>query len=194
MGYDMRAVSPMTADEQATLDAARRRFQAAMEMRNGIGRGSPDYEAAQRYVETTAAILDRADVTYFRLNVWGMTSVRRVLYAAGAVHAHGAHPPWPEVSRDEAGEETAELVETLAYAPEVPGVPLWKFGTNDGWIVTPVECRGAAEKWRENRDEALTAVVDEAEDEAGARALLELCDRFVAWMEAMAERGGFRVR
>lgn len=30
-----------------------------------------------------------------------------------------------------------------AHPGETPGIPLWKFGSNDGWHVTPVECSSA---------------------------------------------------
>jgi hypothetical protein len=67
----------------------------------------------------------------------------------------------PQEYKDEFAKLTSEQLEKIkAYnaadeqvrswhgMKDVPGIPLHKFSTNDGWIVLPVECRAAVEIWK----------------------------------------------
>ncbi|GGL01306.1 hypothetical protein Ppa06_69870 [Planomonospora parontospora subsp. parontospora] len=36
---------------------------------------------------------------------------------------------------------------------DMPGIPLHKFGSNDGWVVLPAECEAAVRIWRKHHDE-----------------------------------------
>jgi hypothetical protein len=55
----------------------------------------------------------------------------------------------------------------LTWAPEVPGMPIWKFGSNDGWVVTPIEILGALHKWGENGNPTPSSLGLDTGDEPG---------------------------
>lgn len=77
---------------------------------------------------------------------------------------------------------------------DTPGIPDRKFGSNDGWIVTPEESLAAVAKWRT----VLDAVEKDGKTEVFKSALEEhigwdLWQRWIAWLEGAAEHGGFEV-
>ena len=118
------------------------------------------------------------DEFYFRLNIFGMSRYRSYMTERGMVFDAPEHPPFPEVEayavthddvervecpeyfQDDAppGAETTEKVrrylaaldDVLAWhGPEIPGIPVHKFGSNDGWIVLPAECAAAVSAARQ---------------------------------------------
>lgn len=116
-------------------------------------------------------VFDAADEgTYFRLNVWGMVTYCEHMAERGMVFEAGQHPPFPDGGWEAADRirfpgdypdappltdadylAAKTLEEVLAWhGPEIPGIPLHKFSTNDGWIVTPAECEAA---WRIGKDQ-----------------------------------------
>ena len=133
-----------------------------------VGR-SERYAAAQAAVEAAMQAVDKADKGYFRLNIWGMGVCRTLMEERGMMHWEGDQVPWPkptehgylndeefwaeqdEYSGQDRDEWPKRLVEmedanTLCLAvstPGVRGIPGWKLCSNDGWIVTPVDCLGA---------------------------------------------------
>lgn len=74
-----------------------------------------------------------------------------------------------------------ELDAFYRYAPEAPGIPVWKLGSNDHWIITPIECRGALVMW-----EKAGAPFPAGRDDAGWQQFVDLLDR-------AAEHDGLRV-
>jgi hypothetical protein len=71
-------------------------------------------------------------------------------------------------------------------------VGLYKWSSNDGWLVTPDECRLVAAAVRAAADRIVgDYLAKEGLAEADARALV---DRWVAWHEQAAGVGGYRVR
>lgn len=168
--------------------------------------------------------------TYFRLNIWGMGRCRDIMDERGEmVHYIGGHPEWPDLSDfglDEYPEDVqydddyneigpwpdgspeAQFVAArdaiLAYSPPgVRGIPGWKLGSNDGWLVTEEDCKGALACLR---DWAITQV-DDPSDDAAVRAKMvespivrfddgegpvEWWEGWVTFLETASTHGGFR--
>jgi len=101
---------------------------------------------------------------------WGAMGryMRGYLVPAGMVHEVGVgnQPRWPEpedfgTTEDaceawmfEGAEPSSGVVEyhealdkVLAWAPEAPGIPVWKVTLNDPWLITPIELQGALHLW-----------------------------------------------
>lgn len=99
---------------------------------------------------------DGSDEGYFRANIWGMGTLRYTMYLAGVLDEEAEMPQWPERPKDlkEERDDDPRAIElekqrdaTRATRSTDPGkVPIFKFGSNDGWIVTPEESRLIADK------------------------------------------------
>jgi len=90
---------------------------------------------------------------YYRLNIFGMQAMRVTMRDADVL------------------DEDADIVEVdggadLAARSPLPGkVPVYKFCSNDAWVVTPEECAAIAEaltKWADERAESLLSKVAQA--------------------------------
>lgn len=201
MGYDMRWIEGMSPDQQAHYDAARATFYSACERRDLLERGASGWNAAQENVDVRYEEMMDADVAYFRLNIWGMGVARKELTEVG-FFVDGRQPPapampdgmtWDDCScshDDEPFSATCPLrglhealVEwTMAsLGLDVPGIPAWKFSSNDGWIVTPTEIRTAV------------AHLDETRPSWRSEIDSEYVQRFVDWIIGAADHGGFTV-
>jgi len=93
----------------------------------------------------------REEDGYYRLNVWGMSEARPHLAEVGIVR-WAEMPPVPRAEMfgvEEYFEEAATpeeksyqmAVEQWRSGPngEGPGIPSYKLGSNDGWLVLPIE-------------------------------------------------------
>ena len=124
-----------------------------------------------------------AERSYFRLNVWGMSSVMNAMVVMKMAYAAIAddtwNAGWPDVKSYGTTHEAVNAVEEPADYPELyaeltvaqaraandyitarderlafhggadqTGIPEHKFSSNDGWFVTPSECRDAVSIWR----------------------------------------------
>ncbi|WP_155054559.1 hypothetical protein [Streptomyces blattellae] len=163
------------------------------------------------YIEKTpeGEAAEDGDASYFRLNIWGMSRYREIMHQLGMVATDYARPPWPEkpdsivwddVSAvrypdDYEGNQPvkpeavtfAKTIDThLAWHPDPPfGMALHKFGSNDGWLVTPEEIAAALEAYRAHSG-------DEAKVIVGADRL-DYWLKWIAYLERAQHRGGFRV-
>jgi hypothetical protein len=168
MGYDVSITADLTDAEQLAKDAARIKFDAAVATRDSMKmpweeRGTnPQYKAAAAEVDAAYDELHRADVNYFRLNIWGMGRCRDLMEERGMIYYATGPTDWPEYNepeRDPEGEddrafyarcevyeeEYAKLTEPIRSAHPGGGdtIPSHKFGSNDGWHVTAEECQAA---------------------------------------------------
>lgn len=201
MGYDLSMIGTVFGEAEA-LDALDAPYRTALAFRDTFPkeqRGTyqegvdeyawgttyanahPGYAAAQTEVMRLSDERDRANLSYFRLNIWGMARYRDAMEIVGMGH-WSEQPDWPEpqdfgfASHEEvwAAKETldesdgdltykngyditvtAEMLDKArkfndeqqavlsSHPGETPGIPLWKFSSNDGWIVTPGECSSA---------------------------------------------------
>jgi hypothetical protein len=106
-----------------------------------------------------------ADLNYFRLNIWGMGTMRQILDRTGVLVWDG-EPAWPQVEElasalgvseqtlQEGGldedEQLRERYDALVdesvrgVQPQAGYVYGWKLCDNSGWLVTPAECLAIA--------------------------------------------------
>lgn len=157
------------------------------------------------YFENTA---EDSDNSYFRLNIWGMGRFREFMDRLGMVSTDYPLAPWPEkpdsidwedvsavrYPEDYEGQQPvkpdavafAKTIEVhLAWHPDPPfGIALHKFGSNDGWLVTPEEIAAALESYRTHSGNEVKVIVGDA------------LDRWIKWityLERAQLHGGFRV-
>lgn len=131
------------------------------------------------------------DPTYFRLNIFGMGRYRGYMDKLGMLDTVTTHPAWPKWEGDwpEEGstayaEREAELERIVSTAAESPiGLPEFKFGSNDGWLVTPDEIRAALASYDESRAREVVGP-----DE------IDYWSQWIAFLNRAAQNGGFRVR
>ncbi|GAA4595797.1 hypothetical protein BJY16_001797 [Actinoplanes octamycinicus] len=70
----------------------------------------------------------------------------------GRTAAEKAAPTDTEIAAVRARQEQAEAL-LRSHPGDTAGIPLYKFGSNDGWIVTPAECMDALAAWYRASDE-----------------------------------------
>ncbi|WP_146607611.1 hypothetical protein [Spongiactinospora gelatinilytica] len=139
------------------------------------------YREAQDAVMAASEAMGAVRKSYFRLNIWGMARYREVMHQIGMAFQDDPYPAWPKAedygitheqvwAAENPKEHPAEFAaitpeimdQVLAYqaeqdrvlswhGKEMPGLPLHKFGSNDGWLVLPVECEAAVRIWRKQK-------------------------------------------
>lgn len=152
------------------------------------------------------------DERYFRLNIWGMGNLRSLM--SPVLDCDKDHSEWPDAPEGdehfdgddqpltEAGRayEAASDAVRRERSPDPAKVPVFKFGSNDAWVVTPDECRimiAHAQKLIDNLRhgswvEFLRAVPEEDRD-AAQRNWLGILREFVTFAQRGAAEGGFDV-
>lgn len=135
------------------------------------------------------------DDGYFRLNVWGMGECRQLMFNLGMAYEapEKCIPPWPELADfglteypDDPADDTSGFTQACDdvlrwMAPDHPGIPLHKLGSNDGWLVTPLECKGAIALW------------NKARDNGASEPPVDWWSRWLEYLRRAADNGGFRV-
>lgn len=117
-------------------------------------------------VRATVPAPDDREAWYFRLNWRGMSAMLEEMASADVLDAETPEPRWMEYPGDAhlreldefdefgseyqpldaIGREYCEQLRAARYQLGEHGkVPLYKFGSNDGWVVTPVECLWVAD-------------------------------------------------
>lgn len=127
---------------------------------------SEEYLEAQRKVDEAMTAMSRADKSYFRLNIWGMGAYRNAMEDIGMGTFAYDMPNWPglpdgmdqqafwdwQEEPDNVPEDQAAAYQALAdqmsahksaHFDAGDAIPLHKFCSNDGWLVTEEECRMA---------------------------------------------------
>lgn len=206
MGYDMRMDTAEPGEAEAVA-AAREAFNVACTKRNGFERDTDEYKAAQAEVDDTYLAMDKADRSYFRLNIWGMGAACQAMHALGMLDTETQSPDWPEREAfgvddatweafdwEEPGQDAPEPLrrwwqaqeKALSHHPEKPtGICDFKFGSNDGWHVTPEEIAAA-----------LTAYERALEDAVNANGEVPTYEWWGDWIDYLRRaqmHGGFRV-
>lgn len=182
---------------------------------------TPAYRAAQAEVHAAYEAMGDAEKSYFRLNIFGMGRYRDLMERLGMAFEDDPHPPFPEaedygvtwddVSAAEYPEdypdhewtdgalvaalkvkEASDAVLRFHGRTDTPGIPLHKFGSNDGWHVLPAECEAAVRIWRkfvadEGEEAALNLVTNSVN---GASYWL----KWIEYLAGAARHGGFEVR
>lgn len=155
MGYDMHTVTKDPGEDEAVAEI-QTRLRAAWQ------------EKRQADADQISKELDAAYRSYFRLNIWGMGRARELMHAAGMLDLNSGHGDFPspkdfgvtdEMWNDwdgESNDKTApelraynEAVQAITdgQREEPAGIPVYKLGSNDGWLVTPDEIASALERY-----------------------------------------------
>lgn len=167
------ARNALPKSEQGTFNRAKAEASGGDWDAHGVRDGrTARYIAAQDAVMAASADMSAAEVSYFRLNVWGMGRACDLMAELGMTFADDPHPPWPRAENFGVTDDQAEAVRYPEYGGDVPltdadrqavgrylaehdrvlawhgrtdtpGIPDHKFGSNDGWIVLPAECEAA---------------------------------------------------
>ena len=146
--------------------------------------------------EGTVGLSSPGDPGYFRLNIWGMSAFCGYMDIVGMLDWGSPEPrfpdygdgPWPEESTPsyEERQEASRLVTDWSAAEPV-GIPRWKFGSNDGWLVTPAEIRSALALMESSgASEELAKVLAAGDDADYWRA-------WIAYLQRAEKAEGFRV-
>lgn len=169
MGYDIFIISPDEEDVKQQ-EALRSEYQSKWSLHEQGQITWDDVSKAYDEMRTS-------DKTYWRWNIWGMMTARRILHKVGAVydseapfyfpdvHDYGLtmekiheitdHNKYPEPEKQEKYEEyLKDCTEYLSKEGIGFGIPLHKLSDNSGWVVTPNEC-----------SEALTAMANRTDDD-----------------------------
>jgi hypothetical protein len=181
VGYDMEFVKKDPAKE-AEYRAVLQKMDALREAEIGVPNELWDE-------------MDRAQNWYFRLNIWGMGAMRKIMAEAGMMDLLFQHEPFPGMAGEEPTFlEVAEQERVLAqFNPAIALPPVYKFCSNDGWVVTPMECMCMKQVWDklgEVDQRKAVILATKAEDSDG---WFEKATEFMAYVERAAAHGGFRV-
>lgn len=207
MGYDMTIVQERDQAEKDAIAAAAAHAKT-LASPYSLPEGE-ERDAAEKAWKAGWKAYDDADRSYFRLNVWGMSHCCDVMASLGMLTGEEAPrfprleefglDEYPEGPADYDGEEQAkdeaELTDagrrylaavdtTLTFEPvPVRGIPVGKFSTNDGWLVTPAQCEAALAAWNAQPE----AVRGRIEGE------IKWWASWIAYLTYAQGRGGFRV-
>lgn len=168
----------------------------------------PGAQAALDECAAAFADLDAADRSYFRLNISGMSWARGFMAERGML-CDPPHDPWPDypledgyraqewVKYPEDREGDPPPAEDLAIAEkyvaemdavrrchpgECPGIPAFKLGSNDSWVVLPAECKAAL------------VALEAARENGTVDPDASWWPDWVAWVRDAIEHDGFVVR
>lgn len=177
--------------------------------------GSDAFSAKQAKVDAALAEIRRIERSYFRLNVWGMGRYRVAMESLGMLCGADRRTDCPDpesfgTSYDEvdalryrddatsppsgdAGQRAKTFLATEAeflsqHDGECPGIPPFKFGSNDGWIVTPAECKAALALYSANSAEQ----VQQALADAGITDT-DYWSRWIEYLSGAVDHDGFEV-
>jgi hypothetical protein len=159
---------------------------------------------------------------YFRLNIFGMSRYCDLMEQLDMAFEDDPHPPFPDAVdygidwddlyaledpedypdhewTDERRAAAAKVQQSCQAVldfhgrADTPGIPLHKFGTNDGWHVLPVEAEAAVRIWRkfteDESEEKALVVVREHLGADGADYWL----KWIAYLAGAVRHGGFEV-
>lgn len=198
MGYDMYIVQEADQAEKDALAAARAHYDSLPAPWDLPAGESEKRDAAKKACEDALRAIGATERSYFRLNIFGMGRCCTVMDALGMLTSeespgfpspedHGLSD-WPDSDADDLSDAEEAFVTACNavtdYEPQpVKGIPVGKFGTNDGWLVTEAQCAAAVATYRA-QPEAVRAA---AETEYVWWA------RWIAFLDYAASRGGFRV-
>ena len=202
MGYDMTIKGSIAPNDPVEIDKARAELNAegdASRARKDAMRTDGTFtwdlanESDTKYWELHGKHSALAYPGEFRLNIWGMSRFADAMIELGMAHNSSStvtSEEWGELpDQDEVGDAYYEALDKLTgqhgNPAGNPNIPLHKFSSNDGWLVTPDEISAALEAW-DNRTENLTehTVKTMAEKHWG---------EWIAYLRLAATHEGFRV-
>lgn len=155
----------------AAKDQVHAEFTRLVSVRDTVPEGDAR-DAAQAAVADAYDKLRETDQSYFRLNIWGMGEARQLMLEDDAL-VDVDHPPFPAGDGPEAKEQVKRITDA---DPGYEAIPSYKLCSNDGWLVSPGECRAAARKMRRRLDPPAWY------------------EQWTSYLEYAIDHGGFRVR
>lgn len=204
MGYDMTTVIK-DEGEKERVEVARSKFNDACTARKAFEHGTAEYAAAQKAVDAAYEAWSAQEHSYFRLNVWGMGEARAAMCRLRMVLDVG-HAEFPtheqygvtdemsqydaeynELPREDLAPQLRALLEhcdrvTDSQAESPIGIPIYKLGSNDGWLVTPDEIAAALTQYDRATLDDLDAVPDG-----------DWWPKWIEYLRYAMKHGGFRV-
>jgi hypothetical protein len=207
MGYDMTIAQERDQAEKDAIAAARKHIDTLTSPHKAPE--GEERDAAEKAWKEAWQAYDNADRSYFRLNIWGMGRCRTAMDHLGMVTDEDAPnfptpedfglSEYPEDPVDYDGDERAAMDAKLTdadrqflaavkavtdFEPEpVRGIPIGKFGSNDGWLVTPRQIEAALKTWHGWPEHV----------RADTEAELAWWPEWIAFLTYAQGRGGFRV-
>ena len=168
--------------EKGTMNWERAKASGDYDSQDNYDGRSPRYRAAQDQVHAAYAAMMDAGRSCFRLNISGMGWARGVMEQLGMAFEDPTLPPnFPKPEEFGTDYDHADALESPEDYPdvyftdeqtraavkyreavnrhlewhgiEIPGIPLHKFGSNDGWHVLPAEAEAAVRIWKQAYDE-----------------------------------------
>lgn len=136
------------------------------------------YDFSYAHIDPEDASQDGTPGAFYRFNGSQMALVRDLMREAGA-----CRDDLPQALEAEGFEQTAESVD------------MKKFKSNDGWHVTPPECRFIATRLRAAIAERLPGeYLSFLDDVPPTKVVAEWLEEFAAYNARAAEVGGYKVR
>lgn len=115
---------------------------------------------------------------YFRANISGMHRfLMPAMRKAGMIIECDYEGEWPKVSSD----DHPEYVAFVGQQVEAPGIPAFKFSSNDGWWVRADECETAIAIYKENGEPRPGEYNDFWDDWIAFINLASIFDGFRVW-------------
>jgi hypothetical protein len=156
------------------------------------------------------------DLFYFRFGWTGMSLIVETLAAVDAIDFDTPCPEFPDFparpqdwSARKEWDHNSDHAQARAYndaadaVRRTPGIdnkpPQWKFGSNDGWVITPEECASIdtalRSLTREDVEYALGEELDEGAviTEEAVESWLRQCRAFADYCRRCRDLGGFAV-
>lgn len=205
MGYDMSIKGDVAANDAGEIDAAKQAYRdaatahrARMEAARKAGTYTHelDNESGKEFDKLYGKYRSLAYPGDFRLNIFGMSRYRDAMLELGMAHESrslATQSDWESLPEDydsdseEAYYEALDKITSRHAEGTAPTIPLHKFGTNDGWLVTPDEIRASLAKWDEWNGAVLTS--KETADLVGT----EYWGKWIDYLRLAADHDGFRV-
>ena len=201
MGYDMSIKGTITANDPEEVEQAKQAYQSAAEAhraRMDTDRAAGTFtwdrhaESEKEFNELYGKYSALAYPGEFRLNIFGMGRYREAMADLGMAYDSRcpvASVDWDTLPDSDADYEVYQMaldrLTSQHGESSNPTIPLHKFGSNDGWVVTPDEIRAALEAW--DGDSAdLSAETDELIQ-------TDYWNKWIAYLRLAADHEGFRV-
>lgn len=201
-------------DEIPKEEAGRKTFEELRANPDAPARDATErYKAAQRAVNEAHKKMYEVEEYYFRLNWWGMSRFLNAMLGFGMAYPSENEADWPTYRDDLPGfEDAVEAIEegmkpdcssdveaiAMTYVHErdrivqahpgtEKGIPSHKFSSNDGWWVTPEECRAALAAYEKNASMKELILADAGIADAA------YWDKWIKFIRGAADHDGFKV-
>lgn len=201
MGYDMRIRGTLPEPDPATVTRLRAeldQLNAEWLTRTKLARENDpttfQADPPEGWLEADIAYQQAAHPASFHLNISGMNRYCVAMLDLNMMHISAcpvSHDDWatlPDYDDNEtAYDEACDRLTGQHGASTHPGIPDWKFSTNDGWYVTPEEIRAALHAWDTH------PAYEPLPQDTITLTRGPLWEAWITYLRLAAHNGGFRV-